>query len=299
MSELSARMRASGVGVRLDSGELVNILLFSDDIILISNTPESLEELKTILETWCLNFKMRISIGIKVISSFTELICSIQDSDTLEEEVVGHVTNYKYLGIQQYSSSWRTSHRKGQDMVNKAKMYKNVILRMTHYLLDNIFSVSAVWQNIAIPGILYATDAIPISKLVVDELEVLQNQVGKALLGVPQSTANTVVQVELGWKPIKLLIELNKLRFLQRVMADDFVGSQLLKACMNWNLADNNSFYTKNLMTFLSQYGTCPHDLMMVSKKKLHQSYELNCLSQIQELNFYVSPGSGGPFRNM
>ena len=189
MSELSARMRASGVGVRLDSGELVNILLFADDIIMISNTPESLEELKTILETWCLNFKMRISIGIKVISSFKELICSIQDSDTLEEEVVGHVTNYKYLGIQQYSSSWRTSHRKGQDMVNKAK---------THHLLDNISSASAVWQNIAIPGILYATDAIPISKSVVDELEVLQNQVGKALLGVPQSTANTVVQVELG-----------------------------------------------------------------------------------------------------
>ena len=59
------------------------------------------------------------------------------------------------------------------------------------------------------------------------------------------------VQVELGWKPIKLLIELSKLRFLQRVMADDFVGSQLLKACMDWNLADNNNFYTKNLMSFL------------------------------------------------
>ena len=214
MWDLSARMRASGVGVRLDSGELVNILLFLDDIILISNTPESLEELKSILEPWCLNFKMRISIGkTKVILSLEELVCSIQDTHTLEEKVVGHVTNYKYLGIQQYSSSRRTSYRKGQDMISKAKMYNNVILRTSHHLLDNISSASAVWQNISIPGILYATDAIPISKLVVDELEVLQNQVGKTLLVVPQSTANTVVQVELGWKPIKLLIGLSKLRF--------------------------------------------------------------------------------------
>ena len=57
MSVLSSRMRTSGVGVRLESGELVNILLFADVIILISNSPESLEELKIILETWCMNFK--------------------------------------------------------------------------------------------------------------------------------------------------------------------------------------------------------------------------------------------------
>ena len=48
----------------------------------------------------------------------------------------------------------------------------------------------------------------------ISELEVIQNKIGKSLRGVPQSSANTVVQVELGWKPIRLLIELNKLRFL-------------------------------------------------------------------------------------
>ena len=89
-----------------------------------------------------------------------------------------------------------------------------------------------MWRNIAIPGILYATDAIPISNTVIEELEI-----GKALLGVPQSTANTVVQVELGWKPLRLLIELNKLRFFQRVYCDDFKGSELLKTCMEWCLS--------------------------------------------------------------
>ena len=93
-----------------------------------------------------------------------------------------------------------------------------------------------MWRNITIPGILYATDAIPISNTVIEELEIVQNQIGKALLGVPQSTANTVVQAELGWKPIRLLIELNKLRFFQRVYSEDFKGSELLKTCMEWSL---------------------------------------------------------------
>ena len=155
MSELSAKMRSSGVGVRLESGEIVNFLLFADDIILISNSPETLELLKGILETWCINFRMKISISkTNMITLLDDLICSIQDPETLYDKVVNHVTNYKYLGIQQYSSSWRTSQRKGQDMVDKARMYKNVNLLASHQLLDNIISASAIWQNIAIPGIL-------------------------------------------------------------------------------------------------------------------------------------------------
>ena len=39
------------------------------------------------------------------------------------------------------------------------------------------------------------------SSAVIQEIEIIQNQVGKALLRVPQSTANIVVLVELGWKP--------------------------------------------------------------------------------------------------
>ena len=86
-------------------------------------------------------------------------------------------------------------------MIRRAIKYKNVILRTHYSLVDNIASSSAIWQNIAIPGILYGTDAIQVSSAVIQEIEIIQNQVGKALLRVPQSTANIVVLVELGWKP--------------------------------------------------------------------------------------------------
>ena len=87
-------------------------------------------------------------------------------------------------------------------MVERARTYKNVILQTRSQQLDNTVAMSALWQNIAIPGIMYAADAVPIPESMITELEVIQNKIGKSLLGVPQSSANTVVQVELGWMPI-------------------------------------------------------------------------------------------------
>ena len=285
MIELSVRMRASGVGVRLESGELVNILLFADDIIIISNSTESLSILKAILEQWCKDYRMKISISkTNIITSLEDLICKITDTDTLEEEIVAHVNNYKYLGIKQFSTTWRTAQRKGQDMISRAIKYKNVILRTHYSLVDSISSSSAIWQNIAIPGILYGTDAIPVSSAVIQEIEIIQNQVGKALLRVPQSTANVVVQVELGWKPFKLLVEKCKLHFFQRVNGQDFKGSSLLKACMQWCMLHPNNAYISNTMDILGHLGNSPRELMNISTKQLHQEYELAALTQIQEM---------------
>ena len=115
-------MRAAGVGVRLESGVFVNILLFADDIILIAISPDSLDRLKNVMETWCLDFKMKISISkTKIITSLEDLECSFQDPETMESEIVEHVSNYKYPGVQQYSSIWKTSQKKGEAMLSKAR----------------------------------------------------------------------------------------------------------------------------------------------------------------------------------
>jgi hypothetical protein len=174
---------------------------------------------------------------------------------------------------------WKTSQKKGEAMLSKAKCYKNVILHSRHSLLDNISTASAMWRNIAIPGILNATDAIPISNTVIEELEIVQNQIGKALLGVPQCTANTVVQVELGWKPLRLLLELNKLRFFQRVYCEDFKGSELLKTCMMGCLSALGNQYRSNLLDILGNHARFPEELMSILRKQLVQVYEMKVFS--------------------
>ena len=70
------------------------------------------------------------------------------------------------------------------------------------FLPTKVRSPSTIWNSVALPGILYATDVIPISENAIQELESIQLRVGKSTLGVPQSTANPVVYLELGWKPL-------------------------------------------------------------------------------------------------
>ena len=129
---------------------------------------------------------------------------------------------------------------------------------------------------------MYAADAVPVPETSITELEFIQNQIGKSLLGVHQSSANTVIHVELGWKPIQLLIEPNN---FHRVSNPNFIGSSLAKSCFKWNMSNPQTLYYINLMLVLCKYATTsPHVLKGVTPKQLHQYHEKKAISDIQEL---------------
>ena len=151
-------------------------------------------------------------------------------------------------------------------MISRALKYKNVILRTHYSLVDNISSSSAIWQNIAIPGILCGMDAIPVSSAVIQEIEIIQNQVGKALIRAPLSKENVVVQVELGITGGIM----QATHFFQRLNSQDFKGSSLLKSCM----LHQNNLYITNTMDILGHLGNSPMEQMEISTKQLHQGYE-------------------------
>ena len=110
----------------------------------------------------------------------------------------------------------------------------------------------------------------------------IQNQIGKAILGIPQSSANAVVQVELGWKPIRLLLERSKLKCYHRVNNTEFKGSELVPACMNWHLNNPTSIYLSRLSTLLQEHARTPQDLLSVTLRQLNQTHEQKVLSEIQ-----------------
>ena len=92
IAELARRVKTSSHGVRLDSGEIVGILLFADDIILIANTPEGLEALKGILEIWFSNYKMMESVAkTNKISIDEDYICSVSSTGEYEADTIAHV----------------------------------------------------------------------------------------------------------------------------------------------------------------------------------------------------------------
>ena len=233
LSELSRRMKLSGVGTRLPSGELVNVLLFADDIIL-SSSPDDLLLLKGVLELWCKDFRMSVSASkSKIISPSDDLVCVLADLITGESDILELVSNYKYLGVVQHRSPKITSTSKGKSMVSKANSFKDIIIRTSFSFVDKLVAASSIWNNVAVPAIMYGADVVAISDEVIGELDIVQNKLGKAILGLPLSTANPVVIVELGWKPFRLRVAQSKLSYFKRVCNEAFKGSSLVASCMN------------------------------------------------------------------
>ena len=128
-------------------------------------------------------------------------------------------------------------------------------------------------------------DVIPVPATVVSALESILNQVGKAVLAVPQSMASPVVPLELGWKPIQLLIDHSILRFFLRVTNPGFQGIALVRSCMDWNLRHGATEYISNLSSMLDPYGLTVTDLPSLHHRALSAHHQHILLARVQSLS--------------
>ena len=282
LSELSRGMRASGMGAQLPDGSAVNILLFADDIIILGRTTDELEQLRGILEGWCEDFRMRVSAAkTNIISPDKDYVCQLQDRIRKDAEIIGRVSSYKYPGIHQFSTHRKTASYKGETMISKANMYKDVILRTTRDVIDRIMALSTLWINVALPAILYGVEAVSVSEHIIQQLDLIQTKLGKSVLRIPYSSANTIIYTELGWKPIRLQIAAAKLRFFKRVEDREFKGSQLVKTCMEWNKGNGRSLYITN-HDLLAKYREADQELREITMKQVHLIYQLEVQDSAQ-----------------
>ena len=102
-------------------------------------------------------------------------------------------------------------------MIKKAKMYQNIISKVSFTAPDKVEVMSCLWRGVAIPGMLYGMEVIPLCPKHLEELEQIQLKIGKSALDVPVSTANVSVYLDMGWKPISLLVAESKLNQLTPV----------------------------------------------------------------------------------
>ena len=111
----------------------------------------------------------------------------------------------------------------------------------------------------------------------------MQTKLGKSIPAVPNSSANAIVYIELGWKLIRLQIEVAKLRFLSRVEDQDFKGSNLVKTSMDWN-KNTELLYWRNLEAILGKHTDEENGIGAISEKQLHVFHQLEIQNLVQNL---------------
>ena len=126
--------------------------------------------------------------------------------------------HYKYLGVETYSTIFKTCSAKLKKCVEVAKRYMFSCLHLGRMSTDVVRISLATWESIAVPTITYGCESILFSEAKLEELEAVEAKVAKRILGLPTNTSNVCGQTELGLKPIRLVIYLQQLRFFFRVL---------------------------------------------------------------------------------
>ena len=259
-SELGARLADSGRGVQLPSGERICYLMFADDIFLVGQNEEDLEELKGILEGWCLNFHMKISAKKTQVIAEGDYDWTITDTESDNLIQLLQVSEYRYLGIDQKLSFSQTSSAKGQSMVAKAKKYRGAIARLRRTVPDQVAVYRALWESVAVAGIMYGTEPLTISNEVIMELDDIQRWVAKVLLGVNTSTASCVAELELGFKPFHLRLLTAKINFYLKVKSGKS-RCELTRSCLSMLESLESSQFLQNLRDLLLPVGLSVGDI--------------------------------------
>ena len=198
IADLGYELSNCGEGFQLQGVKICS-LFFADDIVLFSPTAKGLKTLISIVKRHCELMKLSISGSkSKVMSSS---ITDFTFADDFGEEVLtlDKVGLYKYLGLDVYSSVWKTNVEKQKKALIKAKQYKGACLSIAKRGPDVSSLASCMWLNMAIPSILFACESIPFSDSSIASINRVQSQLAKALLGVPISAPNFVAQTELGF----------------------------------------------------------------------------------------------------
>ena len=217
ISDIGHDLTTAGEGFDIGNGITVSGLLFADDIVVIARSAPGLKNLLNLLNRRCEDLRLVISEEKSKVVAPSDDVWDVFGDEGLVVSLE-QVLQYKYLGMETFSSIYKTFMSKQKKCVTTAKKYMFGCLYLGNRGSDLIKVTTTTWESVAVPAILYGCETVIFSNAKVEELETIQAQVAKRILGVPKNTSNLCAQTELGFKPIRLVLLLKQLKFYFRVL---------------------------------------------------------------------------------
>ena len=99
INDLAEEIKASGIGLELDSDTFLNILLYADDIVLLAKNEEDLQFLLLIVENWCLKWRLEVNLTkTNILHVRAQRKSQSKFMFLFDRHPVPYCTFYKYLG---------------------------------------------------------------------------------------------------------------------------------------------------------------------------------------------------------
>ena len=210
VSGLGDALHNSKLGFQM--GEVVLMaIFFADDLVLIAWSPKhAMDRLLEIVARFCRDMYMKLAVlKTFILTNSTNPVNWSVDDETIEE-----VMSAKYLGVNMQIRGRNMVGQYEAVMLKRATGCAISIMNLTHAGLDRALIAKRLWECCAIPSILYCAEVLVISKKTFEELERVQNMVGRFILQVPSSTSRALAWMDAGLVPMQDRIQAKQANYI-------------------------------------------------------------------------------------
>ena len=227
-SGLGLRYPVFGEGDQVERWERVAGLMYADDIVLIAQQEEELQELLTkmgeIAAEYGLSFSERKS---KVVRVFEE---SRQNSWCLGNRTIEEASEYKYLGVQ-VKGGQNGGINAAQERLSECRRVVGMIKFTANRSGERLVVGREAWKGIAVSKLMYGCGAIAGELKEINNMDRMQNEIGRWLWASGMNVSNALIRGETGWSTFKEREAKVKLDWALRVVFEEGPVSRIGRAC--------------------------------------------------------------------
>ena len=198
----------------------LNIMLYADDIVLVSESQIGLQKCLDELYSFCNNWKLEVNTDKSKVIVFNSNGKTYKNLFTYHNTGIETVTQYNYLGIiMKYNGKFNVAINALIEKARKAyfKIKKNVGINNPCRLLEKLY------DSLVSPIMLYCSEIWGIDLIFkeIDPIEKFHIKFIKEILGVHCKAQNDACRAELARLPMKNKIKHSIIGFLVHLLSDE------------------------------------------------------------------------------
>ena len=233
INDLVPEINSLNKGIRISDELTLSILLYADDIVLMSETADGLQSMLDALQSWSKNWKLRINRDKTKIVHFRKPRDTITTHDFLYEgSVLDKVSQYRYLGLDLHDTLDFSDSVK---VLSKSASRALGAVTSKFYALNGLdyYTYTKMFDAMVSPILDYGSEIWGAKKR--DCCDVVQHRAMRTFLGVGKCTPLPMMYSELAWNPSIVRHQLSVVKFWIRLTRKPH--SSLIRQVFNWDYA--------------------------------------------------------------
>lgn len=257
-------------GLQVDQTN-IRLLMYADDIIIMSDNPRTLQQMIYNLESYCDKWGMevnQIKSEIMVFRKGGKL--STNEKWAYKGELIRIVNEYKYLGLILTPKLSFTKH------LSKKEEAAKIALNSTwkHFIAKPSVNLTSKWKMfLAVCRSIHSYGAQIWGNSYFNEVEKLYRYFIKKILKLPEATPNYVIALETGYEPGYIYTYSLHLQYLSKVLFD--LESHRLPHILAEKLANKNLAWFNDYSTQLSLHNINSNNVKINKKSWMSAAQQL------------------------